>query len=164
MNSKKAVQRVIGRTAIRKSFDKILERTALCSIATVNKDGSPHLNTAFFARKNDSLYFLSDISSRHSKNIKRNPKVAAGVFDSRQEWNSDKIGLQLFGRCTVCVGREDDLARKVYAKKFEDYAAYIKKEGINTDPSFRFFVFRIERFIVLDEKAFGEENFLKFKI
>jgi uncharacterized protein YhbP (UPF0306 family) len=155
---------VVKRDAVLRSFKKVLERTQLLSMATVNKDGGAHSNTAFFVHHKSSLFFLSDVRSTHCKNITRNSKSAVAVFDSRQKWNSDKLGIQLFGRSEICADKEESLARKLYAARYPAYASYLKQSGGIPDPNFRFFGFRIEHFVLLDEEAFGEENFLHFKL
>lgn len=47
--------------------------------------------------QNLNLYFLSDPSTLHAKQILRNPKVSVAISDSHQDINKDKRGLQLSG-------------------------------------------------------------------
>jgi uncharacterized protein YhbP (UPF0306 family) len=164
MTTKSVRKHVIKRDAIQRSFAKVLKRTALLSMATVNKDGSPHANTAFFVHTRNKLYFLSDVRSTHCKNIVRRSKVAAAIFDSHQKWDCDKSGIQLFGHGAICSRRQESFARKLYAARFPTYAAYVKDPGGESDPNFRFFCIGIEKVVLLDEGALGEEHFVHLKI
>lgn len=143
-----------------KSRRYILDQTALFSLATVNDDGTPHINTAFFCSQGDELFFLSDIRSTHCQNALKRPQVAVSVFDSRQNWNADKAGIQIFGTAGVCRDKSAALAQKRYAERFPKYAAYVKSQKGRIDENSQFFSIRIARYKILDEKRFGEENFV----
>jgi hypothetical protein len=56
-------------------------------MATVNKDGRAHINTAYFAYSNEpELFFCSYPDSIHSKNLFKNSSMAMTVFESAQTW------------------------------------------------------------------------------
>jgi len=55
------------------------------SIATVNKDGSPHNSPVFMAfDKQLRAFWASNQDSQHSQDIARDPRIFLVVFDSRQ--------------------------------------------------------------------------------
>lgn len=88
------------------------------TLATVAGDGRPQAAALFFAEMEDlSLVFVSEQKSRHSRNIRRNNRVAATIYADRQEWQSIR-GLQLEGTCVRLSGRAAAAARKVYLAKF----------------------------------------------
>ena len=147
-----------NKAEVLKSRRHILDQTELCSLATVNDDGTPHINTAFFCSQGDELFFLSDIRSKHCQNILKRPQVAISIFDSRQNWNTDKVGIQIFGEASVCHDKSAVLAQKKYAKRFPKYATYVKSQKVQIDENFQFISIRILLYKILDEKRFGEEN------
>jgi uncharacterized protein YhbP (UPF0306 family) len=149
-----------ARTKLNSSFRAILGRTSLCSIATVDSRGVPHINTAFFAYEGSYIYFLSDIRTKHCKNLVVRPNVAITVFDSHQSWTSEKAGIQLFGKAGRCRGRLALRAQNTYARRFPAYAMYVRSREYVPDLNFHFFAVRIDRFTILDEKRFGEEKYV----
>src|SRR5437660_6263418 len=85
----------------------ILKRTALWSMATVNSKNECHINTAYFSYDDDlTFYFVSDLKTQHSKNLKYSACAAVTVFDSRQPWDSFHKGLQLFGKSWRASAKE----------------------------------------------------------
>ena len=143
-----------------KSRQQILNKTALLSLATVSDDGSAHINTAFFCNQDEELFFLSDVRSVHCQNLLRRPHVAATVFDSRQSWSADKAGIQISGTASICRDASAALARKRYAKRFPQFASYLKSQRGHLDKHLQFFAIHIVRYKVLDEKKFGEEIYV----
>src|ERR1700722_19094081 len=81
-----------------KSVLNIIKETHLCSMATINPDGTSHINTAFFCFNEDlDVYFVSDWRTKHCRNLTQKPKVALTIFDSHQKWGDSLRGIQLFG-------------------------------------------------------------------
>src|SRR5207245_508273 len=90
---------------IRRSSARVLRENVLCSMSTVAPGNRPHINTAYFAYTPELMvYFLSDPSSRHCRNLKRNPSLAMTIFRSAQEWGGEDRGLHLFGICRQTRG------------------------------------------------------------
>ncbi len=146
--------------AILKAKRATLNRTALCSMATINNDGTPHINTAFFCGDGGEIFFLSDKRSMHCRNIEKRPRIAIAVFDSHQNWDADKAGMQIYGEAYECDDTSSISAQKLYAKRFPKYASYVKSQKGKSDPHYKFFVVHIHRFTILDEKRFGEETYI----
>jgi uncharacterized protein YhbP (UPF0306 family) len=145
------------------SIAKILKDTHLCSMATSGKDGSCHINTAFFCFNEAlSIFFVSDPATQHCKNLLGTSSMAMTVFDSHQPWGSSLRGLQLFGQCFQASDAEEKQASELYKKRFPLYAGYLvtlspqERETL----SFRFFAFRPDAVKILDEDEFGEETFV----
>ncbi len=75
---------------------KFLSHHKLMTIATFGE--FPWIASAYYTFDQDlNLYFLSDPSTLHVKQILRNPKVSVAISDSHQDINKDKRGLQSFG-------------------------------------------------------------------
>ena len=141
----------------------ILDEVALCTMSTVNQDGTAHVNTAFFCVDSEwRMYFVSSEDTKHSKNIKERSSMAVAVFRSDQTWDDWKTGLQLFGTCAVARGRDVGLGAKLYKKKFPAYAKWLHAFGrvIGHSSAPPFFLFIPESLKLLHEEVLGEENFV----
>lgn len=82
-----------------------LKTQILMSLATSDGKGNLWSATVFvLADKDLNFYFLSNPQTTHCQNIAINPNVSFTVADSRQNHSSDKIGLQVAGKCTKVTG------------------------------------------------------------
>ena len=149
--------------ALRPLVQEILDEVALCTVSTVNQDGTAHINTAFFCTDSEwRMFFVSSEDAKHSKNIEVQSSTAVAVFDSDQAWDDDKTGLQLFGTCALARGRAASLGAKLYKKRFPTYAMWLdalgRGGGYNGAPPF--FMFIPESLKILHEEALGEETFV----
>ena len=61
----------------------LLEGTKTGNIATVKKDGSPHVVPIWFYLDGDDLVFTTAEESIKAKNMKRDPRVCVSVDDQR---------------------------------------------------------------------------------
>ena len=141
----------------------ILDEVALCTMSTVNQDGTAHVNTAFFCV--DSVwrfFFVSSESTQHSRNIKERSSMAIAVFDSNQDWDDWKIGLQFLGTCAIARGRDAFLGAKLYKKRFPAYAKWLHALGrvVGHSGAPPFYMFIPESLKLLHEEVLGEENFV----
>ena len=154
-------------TALRPIVQGILDETVLCSMSTVNEDGTAHVNTAFFCADSEwRLFFISSNDTRHSRNIVTRSSLAVAVFDSHQDWDDWKIGLQMFGTCGVARGRDGSLAAKLYKKRFPAYARWLHALGraVGHSSAPTFFMFVPESLKVLHEEELGEETFVTISL
>jgi uncharacterized protein YhbP (UPF0306 family) len=147
---------------ITKSVYTILASVQLCSISTCSETRA-HINAAYFCYTDDlDLFFVSDPSTQHGRNIDLNPKIAIAIFDTNQSWGEPLRGLQLFGECHLASPIESAKALVVHAARFHAYGDYIKSLTPHqkaTSPH-KFYVFRTRSVKVLDEAQFGEEVFV----
>jgi len=150
----------VGR--LRDSAQHILERTTLCSIATVCANGTPYANTCFFSVSNGlSLIVLTPPSTVHAKNIARQSSVAITVFDSTQVSGAELQGLQLFGTARQANDDETPECLRVYARRFPS----ILTAAPDTATFFRvfqsrFFIVTIDTVKIFDEPTFGKETWI----
>ena len=152
---------------LRPLVQKILDNVALCTMSTVNHDGTAHVNTAFFCADSKwRMFFVSSENARHSRNIKERSSMAVAVFDSDQSWNDWKTGLQLFGTCAVARGRDAGVGAKLYKKRFPAYARWLHGLGraIGHSSAPPFFIFVPESLKVLHEEVLGEETFVTISL
>jgi uncharacterized protein YhbP (UPF0306 family) len=68
-------------------------------LMTIGTSGDfPWIATVYYTFDQDlNLYFLSNPTTLHVKQILKNPKVAVAISDSSQDIGNPKNGLQLFG-------------------------------------------------------------------
>ena len=152
--------------ALNLSITKILSSNILCSIASINKSES-YIHTAYFCFNDKlKLYFISDPSTQHTANIKSNPSVAIAIYDSKQPWDDNKRGLQIFGKCEIAKGTKLIDGTLHYLKRFAGLKQWIKhpddfiKGAINS----KMFVITPSRIKLFDEETFGEEVFIELNI
>lgn len=152
---------------LRPLIQGVFDRVHLCGISTVNPDGTPHINTAFYCVDSAwRLYFVSKRDSMHSKNIAIRSSVAMAVYDSSQEWDDWKVGLQIFGKCRVTVGHEFQLASSLYKERFPDYSRWLHSIGgaIGMADIPPFYVVESDTIKLLYEDALGEENLVSISL
>lgn len=71
----------------------------------------------FYANDGFAMYFLSSPTSRHCRNLARNPRVSAAVHENYTDWKAIK-GVQMEGIASVLAGEEEAIARRLYGAKF----------------------------------------------
>ncbi len=78
-----------------KKAKKIIAENLYCVIASADLDGRPWVSPVFFNFDKDyNIYWESFKDSTHSKLIRKNPRVAIVIFDSRvPEGTGDGIYL-----------------------------------------------------------------------
>ena len=148
---------------LRSLVQGILNQVALCTMSTVNQDGTAHVNTAFFCADSEwRIFFISKRDAKHSKNIEARSSMGVAVFDTDQSWDDWKTGLQLFGTCAVARGRDALLAAKLYKKRFPAYAAWLHAlgRGVGYTGAAPFFMFIPDSLKLLHEEVLGEETFV----
>jgi uncharacterized protein YhbP (UPF0306 family) len=153
------------------SVERILSRTALCSMATTSEAGTVDINTAFFAVGSDLLlYFLSHPNAAHSRNLTHIPVMAMTVFDSHQEWGRSHHGLQLFGNAERVASTMVEQARVFYAARFTGYFDRVlraEESGGTAEAGvaeLQLYVFTPTRLKLLDEPVFGDGVFIPVEV
>lgn len=154
-------------TRVRRSLVRILDGSPLCALATIDARGRAYVNTAYFAYSSAfEFFFLSDSTSVHVRNLRRNRNAAMAVFRSPQVWGDNDRGVQLFGTCEEARGTTANRARQVYARRFPAYGHRLSRAGTSEQQStllrsYRFYRFRPQRFKILDEGEFGGAVFVE---
>lgn len=72
------------RNQIAMSMDEVwsfIKEQKCLQVATINKDGSPHLTTLFFAIVDDAIVFETFTKSQKIANLKRDPRIALLLED-----------------------------------------------------------------------------------
>jgi len=94
---------------------------ATMTLATVDEDGMPHAADVYFAANDEefpTLYFFSQASARHIKNLADHPKAAVTIHPGVAHWQ-EIHGIQMRGvveQVTEPVERE--AGTQLYMAKF----------------------------------------------
>jgi uncharacterized protein YhbP (UPF0306 family) len=142
------------------SLADILEMNTLCTIATINQDGSPYSCTLYFApNENLDLYVLTSPASRHGRNLAVNPNAAATIYKSDQPWGEPHCGIQLTGSCCQINDQLMETAFEIYSSRFPrmlelarswaDIIAKLESRLYMIEPSF---------IRIIDEPRYGSET------
>lgn len=92
-------------TLTKKQVLDFLKEEKQMSLATFGS--FPWIATVYYTFDNDlNIYFLSDPSTLHCKQIAKNNKVAVAIANSSQNINRPKRGLQISGTATQLSGTE----------------------------------------------------------
>lgn len=86
-------------------FEFISEGTRTGKLATVNKDGSPHVIPVWFLTDCENIVFCTGIESVKYKNMERDPRVCLSVDEETGLYSFAKID----GTVTFLTGTENSL-------------------------------------------------------
>ena len=78
-------------------------------IATIGKDGTPHLTTLFYVVQDDCIAFWTYATSQKVKNLERDPRISA-LVETGQEY-SELAGVSIRGNAEVV--RDPDGIRRI---------------------------------------------------
>lgn len=98
---------------------ELLAGHSTVTLAT-SHDGSPWAAAVFYASDDNlDLYFVSDLRTRHGRDLDRHGRVAAAINHDVGTWGG-VLGLQLEGRAAVLEGGPRQAALDCYLAKFPD--------------------------------------------
>ena len=151
---------------IEQSLSEVLQKNSLCSMATVAKDQTSYINTAYFCFSNQyEIFFLSSKTSNHSRYLLSNDSLAMSVYDSHTPWDDYKAGVQLFGSCSQGNKTQLHIGSELYKKRFPDYKKCLHSLGEMVHVNhFFLYLFIPNRVKILHEERFGEEIYVEAKI
>jgi uncharacterized protein YhbP (UPF0306 family) len=101
------------------TLQQFLQEQSTLALATVNDQGEPEVAPLFYVSdERHNLYWLSNPTVRHSRNLAVRPQVAAAIYPIVWQWN-DIAGVQIEGRAEAIA---DDRIREqimvLYLRKF----------------------------------------------
>jgi hypothetical protein len=140
----------------------LLAETNALTLATLEEDGRPHATPLFFVADDRlNLYFLSEASSRHARNLTREAVAAAGLYPEVHDWREIR-GLQVRGRVRLLRGAERERAMQLYAGRFPFVAelgdAVQLSEMLRLEPSWIRLIDNRRGFAFKQEWTFPREN------
>lgn len=93
-----------------------LQHHHVMTLATQGAEG-PWAAAVFYVNDGANLYFLSAPSTRHARNLERDPRVAATVQEDYSEWQEIR-GIQLEGEAMRLNAPDSVRAATLFAGKF----------------------------------------------
>jgi PPOX class probable F420-dependent enzyme len=69
----------------------LAEGTRTAKVATVRKDGSPHVTPVWFVLDGDDLVFTTGHDDVKARNLRRNPRIAIAVDDQMPPYSHVRI-------------------------------------------------------------------------
>lgn len=141
----------------KKYINEALSATDYCSIATVDEKGV-WSNPVYFAWDNRyNLFFISQMSSRHMQNLKKNSRIAVSIYKTEQK--GDVVGIQLEGTAKI-ISKEDGKKEIQHS-----YSTYYGRAGHGPDvqqyidnPLWLYVKITPEQIYYFDTRFFGEQR------
>jgi len=132
----------------------ILEKGYLMSLGVSDSSG-PWVSDVLYVHNNAfEIYWLSDVSVRHSQAIEKNPLVAASISLVSSS-NDKEIGLQIMGKAEKITGDVLDLSTKFRRKQGKPVP---KHEGEIMAAGHSWYVLHPTKIDVIHAPLFGWEK------
>lgn len=134
-----------------------MNSTQYCSLATFS-NRKVWSNPVYFAWDDKyNLYFISQMSSRHMQNIKKNSHIAVSIYKTEQK--GDVLGIQLEGTAII-LSKEDSKEEIQHA-----YNTYYGRAGRGPDvqqyvnnPTWLYVKINPSKVWYFDTRFFGEKR------
>lgn len=111
---------------LKASVRAFLEVERVCRVATVGRDGMPHL-VVCHVLADGKVYFATDNESMKLKNLRRNPRLALAADLYSEDWPR-LAGVLLQG--TVRVVSRGSEFRKIRALLYKKYPQYPREAAL----------------------------------
>jgi len=108
-------------------FQKLLREPSYCEIATVLKDGSPHIAQVWVDTDGEHILINTPQNTQKVRNLKRDPRVAVNVFDPGNQW---RLGSARGRAVEITREGADEHIDKLY-KKYRGQDVYPNKDPNN---------------------------------
>jgi PPOX class probable F420-dependent enzyme len=124
-----------------------------CALATIDKDGFPHLVAMNFYEKDGAYWMTSYAKAQKVLNIARNPKVALMIEEGSDY--AELQGVMIRGRCTIIEG--EDAVRQAFADMAASRGATYRRPAAAVDSAPKRVVLKIvpEKVASWDHKKLG---------
>ncbi|MFB6191020.1 MAG: pyridoxamine 5'-phosphate oxidase family protein [Candidatus Nanohaloarchaea archaeon] len=156
------VEEDYGKERFEDSISNILQENRLCTLATVSPDSEAHAATAFYAFDDElNLYILTPPETEHGQHLEKNSSIALSIYDSHQQFSSEKQGLQFFGTAEKA---EPEEALEIYRERFPDVEQFASEPGDVKELDSCFYRIEPERFKLFDEPEFGTETWVNIRL
>ncbi len=144
-------------TNLKKLVKQTMDKTLYCSLATAEKGRVWVCPVAFAYDNQMDIYFISNLRSRHIKNIARNNKVAVAIYTTDQKVKGHKAGVQLEGTATRVHGHSHiERAYYIYFRRLPEWddadVSYFKAKKAE----WPLFKINTAKLFYFNNKLFGE--------
>ena len=148
------------------SLNEILTANRLMSIATV-RGKLPYVCALIFAYAPDlTLYFVSQPTTEHVKNLEAQDDIACAIAHSEQSWDRPRRGLQIYGHAFRPTGADLKKATDAYFARWPGMrrAKFDPETGKDKDLHTHLFAIKPSFCKIFDEKIFGHETFVELNL
>lgn len=148
------------------AIETILTSQQLCSIATTDTSGNPHVNACFYSYTNDlRLFIFTSPTAQHSLNIAARPTCAVNIFSSTQMMGNNLSGVQLFCRARELNITEGASAFQNYSSRHPVLLGWATSwQTVLQKFRSRFYELEVLSGKMLHEGIFGKEEYVSFAI
>lgn len=146
-----------------KVLDYLKARHAM-SIASCGAEGV-WAATVFYVHDGFTLYFLSSPTTRHSRNIAHDARIAITIQEDCADWHEIK-GIQAEGRAVEIGGAEENRARELYGEKYPVVGKIAQAPAfiVKALAKVRWYRFEPEKLYFIDNAAgFGRREAVEFR-
>lgn len=123
----------------------VLDRVRYMVLGTVDEDGCTRTSPVYFVpHRYRDLYWVSDPATRHSRNLERDPRLSAVVFDSTVLPGPDQEAVYVTGTARE-LGPDDFAEHLPRAFRPERGARAFAAEELTGEADLRLWVLRVDR-------------------
>jgi uncharacterized protein YhbP (UPF0306 family) len=138
--------------SIKKLIQDYLKKARAMQIST-SVNNKPWCATVYYVYdKNWNLYWISKPSTRHSKEIGKNAKVAGAIVYDQVPSRTVR-GLQFEGVAELLSGVEEEVASKVYIKQMSREKTLLDDIRSGKNPH-KFYRIKPSKFVLFDRENF----------
>jgi general stress protein 26 len=125
----------------------ILRRAMVARIATLSRNGRPHVNPLYFVRRKDNIYLGTTDRTLAALNIKSDPRVTI-LFNVEGEPNGTRI-LRIRGAATVRT--DGAISRWYIPRDVQKY--FMSRQGLRNTVAHTRLLPIVRRFVASGEKG-----------
>jgi uncharacterized protein YhbP (UPF0306 family) len=144
-------------------YKEALERTEFLALSTFGEEGTWTNPVSFAYDGEGNLFFISQMHTKHVKNISKNAGVSLAIYSTNRFPDGDILGLQIKGKCyhlesitEIAKATWHYFSRNTNKLSFEKFT---NSEG-NMEALWHFFKIIPEETWILDTRNFGEDRVL----
>ena len=142
---------------LRKLIKQYIEEKEIMQLATVS-DGNPWICTVNYVFDEDlSLYWMSLRSTRHSKELKIDPRTAVAILVESKE----KKCIHLEGSSYEVPKENLEFANKLYADRYGNKPKRLEEAKSGDEKLRAYYVFNPKRIVLFDENSDNERQELE---
>jgi len=100
-----------------------LENHYVMTLATIGDDG-PWASAVFYLNTEFDIFFFTEMSTRHGRNLATNPMVAGAIHEDYHDWRDIK-GIQLRGEAAPVGPLEKSRIVALFTRKFHSVNLFL---------------------------------------
>ena len=135
-----------------------LDMSQFLSLATRNEN-EVWTSPLYFAYDNAfTLYFISEKSSQHVRNLERTVSISCAIYSTSQKPGEDVVGIQMTDKAYAVNDEEREHAREVYFSATDARRPVAYGEFMEPTGEWHYFKIVPNEIFTLDSEIFGEKR------